>query len=327
MSLQCIRRARWGVLATFMVAAVAGALAGCGRQGEAGGKGGGSGGGKVRAVCTTGMVSDIVRNLGGAHVATEALMGEGVDPHLYKPSPQDVRKLSQASIIFYSGLHLEGQMGEILERVGKTRPAVAVAEAVDPSKLMYPEPGQPDPHLWFDVALWSETIQPVQEALSRLAPAQAAEFEANAAAYRTRLQALHTQVQSDLAKIPEGARVLVTAHDAFGYFARAYAMEVHAIQGISTDSEAALKDINALVDLLVARRIPAVFVESSVPPKNIQALVEGCAARGHAVVIGGSLFSDAMGAPGTPEGTYEGMVRHNVKTIVDALSRTSSQPK
>ncbi len=278
--------------------------------------------GTPHVVCTTGMVADIARNVAMDRARVTAIMGEGVDPHLYKPNPGDVRLLSEASLILYSGLHLEGKMGEIFEQVAKNRPVVAVGEHVDHARLMTPDgaQGAHDPHIWFDVSLWAQTIDPVRDAMAKLDPAHANEFTANAEAYRTRLATLHTEAKDAIARLPEGSRVLVTAHDAFGYFARAYGLEVHAIQGISTESEAALKDINGLVDLLVSRKVPAVFVESSVPPRNIEALVEGCRARGHAVRIGGSLFSDAMGAPGTPEGTYEGMVRHNVKTIVEGLT-------
>ena len=273
-------------------------------------------------VCTTGMVADIARNVALDHARVTAIMGEGVDPHLYKPNPSDVHQLSEAAIIFYNGLHLEGKMGEIFEQVSKARPVVAVGEHIDHAQLMTPigAQGAHDPHIWFDVSLWAQTIDPVRDALAKLDPAHAAEFAVNADTYRARLATLHAEAKDAIARIPEGSRVLVTAHDAFGYFARAYGLEVHAIQGISTESEAALKDINDLVDLLVSRNVPAVFVESSVPPRNIEALVEGCRARGHSVRIGGSLFSDAMGAPGTPEGTYEGMVRHNVKTIVEGLT-------
>ncbi len=277
--------------------------------------------GAIEAVCTTGMVADVVRNIGGERVQVAALMGEGVDPHLYKASPADVRLLSDATIVFYSGLHLEGKMGEILEQLGRSKPVVAIGEHVDHARLMSPPgaAGVHDPHIWFDVSLWAQTIPAVREALVRIDPAHKDAYAARADQYSQRLEALHMQVQSAMVTIPQGSRVLVTAHDAFGYFARAYGLEVHAIQGISTESEAALKDINNLVDLLVSRKVPAVFVESSVPRKNIEALVEGCAARGHTVTIGGELFSDAMGKPGTDEGTYPGMVMHNVNTIVKAL--------
>jgi len=276
----------------------------------------------LRAVCTTGMVADMVAMVGGDKVSATPLMGEGVDPHLYKPSPADVRLLADADVVFYNGLHLEGKMGELLEQLSKTKPVVAITRSIPEPDLLSPDgaAGTHDPHVWFDVSLWARTIPAVKDGLAAARPAHAAEFTQRADAYAASLAALHEKTKAAIATIPAESRILVTAHDAFGYFARAYGLEVHAIQGISTESEAALKDINALVDLLVTRKVPAVFVESSVPRKNIEALIEGCAARGHTVRIGGELFSDAMGAKGTPEGTYPGMVEHNVRTIVEALA-------
>jgi manganese/zinc/iron transport system substrate-binding protein len=273
----------------------------------------------IQALCTTGMVGDLVHNVGGEHVAVTTLMGEGVDPHLYTASPADVTKLRRADIVFYSGLHLEGKLAELLERMGRTKPTLAVAESIPQSRLLGEPFGASDPHVWFDVSLWSEAATAVAEALSRFDPTHANDYKANAAAYQQRLTELHAYVQQQLAAIPDERRVLVTAHDAFRYFGRAYHVEVRGIQGISTDSEAGVRQVRELVDFLVARQIKAVFVETSVADGNIRSLLEGCAARGHRVVIGGTLYSDAMGTPGTPEGTYEGMVRHNVDTIVAAL--------
>jgi manganese/zinc/iron transport system substrate-binding protein len=273
----------------------------------------------IQVVCTTGMVADLARNVGGQHVAVSALMGEGVDPHLYKASPADVRELSRADIIFYSGLHLEGKLAELLERMSRRKPTVAVAERIAPQKLLTDEHGARDPHVWFDVSLWSEAAAAVGEALAALDPPHAAEYQAQQQAYQARLAELHEYVRQRLATIPAPRRVLVTAHDAFRYFGRAYEIEVRAIQGISTDSEASVRQVAELVEFLTTRQIKAVFVETSVSDQNIRALLEGCQARGHRVVIGGSLFSDAMGKSGTPEGTYEGMIRHNVETIVAAL--------
>jgi manganese/zinc/iron transport system substrate-binding protein len=223
--------------------------------------------------------------------------------------------------VLYHGLHLEGKMGDALEQLGRTNRVVEVGAAIDATRLLSPTDaaGHPDPHVWFDVALWSATIGPVREALATLDPAGAATFTTNAEEYAKVLADLDAYAKRSIASIPADRRVLVSAHDAFGYFGRAYGIEVLAIQGISTDSEASLKDINALVDLLVARKVPAVFVESSVPPKTVEALVEGCRSRGHALIIGGELFSDAMGKEGTPEGTYVGMVLHNVDAITRAL--------
>lgn len=273
----------------------------------------------LKAVCTTGMVADLVRNVGGEHVAVEHLMGEGIDPHLYKTSTADIDKLSAADCIFYSGLHLEGKMGDVFVRLARSKPVYPVTEGVPQDQVLEVDEGHYDPHLWFDVSLWSQCADVVAKALAGFDRSHAADYQKNANAYRERLAKLHEECQTRIAGIPKERRVLVTAHDAFSYFGRAYNMEVRAIQGISTEAEAGVKEINELVDFLAQRKIKAVFVESSVSDRNIKALVEGCQAQGHTVVIGGELFSDAMGKAGTPEGTYEGMVRHNIDTIVKAL--------
>jgi manganese/zinc/iron transport system substrate-binding protein len=275
----------------------------------------------LRVVCTIGMIADIAREIGGSRVEVTGIMGEGVDPHLYKASPGDVRLLSDADLVLYCGLHLEGRMADALVKLAARKPVVAVTEGIDEALLREPPEfqGHFDPHIWFDVSLWMKAAERTRDALIEQDPAGADAYRAAAAAYLPRLEELHGWCRSEIARIPEGARVLVTAHDAFGYFGRAYGIEVLAIQGISTDGEAGIKDINSLVDTIVARRIPAVFVESSVPRKTVEALVEGCQSRGHEVRIGGQLYSDAMGPAGTPEGTYIGMVRHNVNTIVAAL--------
>ena len=273
----------------------------------------------IRVVCTVGMVADIVRNVGGEHAKVTSLMGEGVDPHLYKASPADVSQLSGADIIFYSGLHLEGKLAELLERMGRRKSTVGVAERIPTDKILTDEHGARDPHVWFDVSLWSEAAVAAAEALAEFDPPHADDYRANLATYRGRLAELHQYAKDHLATVPSERRVLVTAHDAFHYFGRAYGIEVRGIQGISTDSEAGVRQVKELVDFLVARKIKSVFVETSVSDQNIRSLLEGCQARGHDVVIGGELFSDAMGKTGTPEGTYEGMVKHNVDTIVAAL--------
>jgi manganese/zinc/iron transport system substrate-binding protein len=273
----------------------------------------------IQVVCTIGMVADQVKNIGGEHVQVVSLMGAGVDPHLYKASPADVAQLNRADIIFYSGLHLEGKLAELLERMGDHKPTVAVAERIDDAKILHDEGNAHDPHVWFDVSLWSEASGAVRDALAEFDPTHADDYRAAAQAYETKLSALHEFAKTELATVPKEQRVLVTAHDAFQYFGRAYGVEVRGIQGISTDSEASVKHVNDLVDFLVERRIKAVFVETSVADQNIRSLIEGCAAQNHKVTIGGELFSDAMGPEGTAEGTYEGMVRHNVETIVKAL--------
>jgi manganese/zinc/iron transport system substrate-binding protein len=282
----------------------------------------GAEGQKIRITATVGMVGDLARNVGGSRVEVTALMGPGVDPHLYKASEGDIARLSQADIVFYNGLFLEGKMGDVLERVAKRgRPTVAVSADLDPRLLHHPEAfeGHPDPHIWFDVSLWSRTVPAVVEALSTFDPAGRAEYEANAERYLTELAELHEWCRAELATVPKEQRVLVTAHDAFGYFGAAYDVEVVGLQGLSTASEYGLKDVQRIVDLVTSRKVKAVFVESSVPKRSIEAVVAGCRARGRDVIIGGELFSDAMGAAGTPEGTYLGMVRANVTKIVEAL--------
>jgi manganese/zinc/iron transport system substrate-binding protein len=289
------------------------------------GPGGGAGhaetkdGGHLKVACTIGMIADLARRIGGEDVAVTGLMGPGVDPHLYKASESDITRLASADLVLYNGLHLEGKMGDVLERLGKRRPVVAVTRKIPTDRLTETGGEHHDPHVWFDVSLWTMAAEATRDALIEARPAKKAEFERNAVALLTELKELHVWCGQELAKIPKERRVLVTAHDAFSYFGKVYDLEVHGIQGISTESEAGLKDINALIDLLVTREIKAVFVESSVPRKNIEALVEGCRARGHELAVGGELFSDAMGAAGTPEATYPGMVRHNVNTIVKAL--------
>lgn len=278
-----------------------------------------SGSQPIKVVCTVGMVADLVTNVGGAAVSVSQLMGAGVDPHLYKASPGDVRALAAADMVFYSGRHLEGKMGDVLERMASKKPTIAVADRIDADKLLKTPEGTFDPHLWFDVSLWSEAAAVVRAALAEYDPDSASAYEMNCKAYRAKLADTHEFAKRQIATIPEEQRVLVTAHDAFEYFGRAYGIKVRGVQGWSTDTEAGVKEINEMVDLLTRQRIKAVFVETSVNDRNVKALVEGCRARGHAVRIGGSLFSDAMGDPGTEKGTYIGMVTHNVLTIVEAL--------
>src|SRR5262245_28105197 len=316
---------------SFVVAVVASGLIGCNNKSPMGGDEHGhphgpptvekiySGNYPINVACTTGMVADLVRNIGADRVKVTQFMGEGVDPHLYKASPGDVNLLSGADAIFYSGLHLEGKMSDVFVRMARKKPTFAVTEYIPEDRVLENPEGAFDPHLWFDVSLWREAAGVVRDALKAFDPPHAAEYQQRADAYQAELARLHDYAKEQLATIAKPQRVLVTAHDAFRYFGRAYDLEVRGIQGISTESEAGVKEINELVDFLVKRQIKAVFVESSVSDKNVRALLEGCAAKGHKVVIGGELFSDAMGKDGTPEGTYVGMVRHNVDTIVKAL--------
>lgn len=275
-----------------------------------------------RAVCTVGMVADIVRAVAGEQAAVEALIGEGVDPHLYKPTRGDVSALLGADVVFYSGLLLEGKMADTLVKVGRGGKAVyAVTERIDEAYLLEPpgQPGHHDPHVWMDVGGWRKAVEAVSASLQEFDPAHAAAYAERARGYIETLDRLDAYVREVIGSVPADQRVLVTAHDAFQYFGRAYGVEVRGIQGISTESEAGLEDLNRLVDLMVERGIGAVFVESSVADKNVRALVEGAKARGRAVSIGGTLYSDAMGPAGTYEGTYIGMMDHNATTIARAL--------
>jgi manganese/zinc/iron transport system substrate-binding protein len=275
-------------------------------------------------VTTTNLVGDLARRVGGDRVRVESLMGPGVDPHLYKASESDVRRLAEADLILYNGLHLEGKMGDILVKMARSRPVVAVTDEMPEEELREPPEfaGLYDPHVWFDVGLWIRTIDPVVAALSELSPEDAEAFRAEGDAYRRELEALDAWIRSEVERIPPELRVLVTAHDAFGYFGRAYGMEVVGIQGISTLAEAGLRDVERVVDLVVERRIPAIFIESSVPRRTVEAVLAAARERGHEVSIGGELYSDSLGAADGPEGTYEGAVRYNVSTIVDALATT-----
>jgi len=277
--------------------------------------------GRLSIVTTTGMIEDAVKNIVKDSADVQALMGPGVDPHLYKATQGDLERLTQADAIFYNGLHLEGKMGEVLSKLGVRKPVVAVADQIDTTKLKSaPNYGYAiDPHVWFDVSLWTEAVITAKKAMQEIDSANAEYYEQNAKAYITELEALHLWIKEEIDKIPTDQRILITAHDAFGYFGEAYNIDVRGLQGISTLSEYGLKDVSDLVNFIVKNKIKAVFVETSVPQRAINAVVEGCKQRGFDVKIGGNLYSDAMGAKGTPEGTYIGMVRANVNTIVNAL--------
>ncbi|RYM05952.1 manganese transporter [Sporolactobacillus sp. THM7-7] len=276
-------------------------------------------GGPLKVTTTVGMITDVVENVGGDHVESVGLMGSGVDPHLYKASQGDIQKLDDADIIFYGGLHLEGKMVEIFEKMNKQKPTIAVTRDIPEKDLRTTEDGAHDPHVWFNVQHWISTTKTIRDTLIKEDPDHKEDYEKNADTYIAKLEELDQYARTQIATIPKERRVLVTAHDAFGYFGDAYDIEVKGLQGISTASEYGSKDVSTLRDYLVNRKIKAVFVESSVPKRSIEAIVEGAREKGHEVKIGGELFSDAMGKKGTEEGTYIGMVRHNVDTIVSAL--------
>lgn len=307
---------RFTLLATQLAALATTCLLGCSAANEQPGAAR-----KPRVVATTGMVADMVRSIAGDAVEVTQIMGAGVDPHLYKATRDDVETILSADAVFYSGLLLEGKMADTFVKVGRTRPVYAVTELIDETTLLSPDgaEGHHDPHVWMDVATWTAGVPVVRNALTELLPDNSDMFAKNAEAYEAELMKLDEYARTKIATIPKAARVLVTSHDAFNYFGRAYDLEVLGVQGLSTESEAGLQRVNELVTLLVDRKVAAVFVESSVSPKNIRALIDGAASHGHKVVIGGELFSDAMGAAGTTEGTYVGMIDHNVTTVVRSL--------
>lgn len=277
--------------------------------------------GKIFVVTTIGMITDVVKNVGGENVEAVGMMGPGVDPHLYKPTAKDIERLNSAHIIFYNGLHLEAKMGDILSKMSGETKAVAVTDGIDKALLLSPPEfeGQYDPHVWFDVMLWMKVVENVRDSLSKLDTDNKTVYQTNAQHYLKELMELHQYVKTQAGRVPPAQRVLVTAHDAFNYFGNTYGFEVKGLQGISTLSEAAISDVQELATFIAERRIPAIFVESSVPSRSLEAVKAAVKSKGFDVQIGGELFSDAMGRAGTPEGTYIGMVRHNIDTIVKAL--------
>lgn len=275
----------------------------------------------LKIVATTGMIADAARQVGGDQVDVKGLMGPGVDPHAYRQTRSDIVAMTRADLILWNGLYLEAQMEEFFHDLARKRSVVAVAEGLDKSQLRAHDDyaDKYDPHVWMSPALWRDVVVEVQNALTQARPEAADVFAANAAAHLAEIDALKAYADQALAAVPENNRVLVTAHDAFGYFGAEHGYEVMGIQGISTQSEAGLNRIGELVDTLVDKQLKAVFVESSVSDRSMRALVEGAAAKGHDVAIGGELYSDAMGEPGTYEGTYVGMLDHNITVIADAL--------
>lgn len=277
----------------------------------------------LRVVATIGQIADALRRVGGDRVQAHGLMGPGVDPHLYRASESDITRLESADAVFWNGLHLEAGMSGVLERMGNLGVhSVRVTDDITRARLLAPPEfqGAYDPHVWFDLDLWSVAVGTIRDALIAMDPDGAEVYRANAAAYIAEIKRLDAYVKSRTLEIDARVRVLVTAHDAFNYFANRYGLEVRGLQGISTESEASTADVQELARFISERGIPAVFIESSVPDQGVQAVIEAAAARGHSVTIGGEIFSDAMGEEGTEEGTYLGMIRHNIDTIVEALA-------
>ncbi|MBB6451753.1 manganese/zinc/iron transport system substrate-binding protein [Salirhabdus euzebyi] len=277
--------------------------------------------GKVEVVTTIAQIGDVVSNVGGDHVDVKSLMGPGTDPHLYKAAHSDVEAMEEADIIFYNGHHLEGNMNEMFSEMRKSKPTIAVAETVPNSELIAdPEnPDIPDPHVWFDIDLWKYTVEAVRDGLIEIDPDNEKDFTQNAEDYMKELDDLKTYAVEQFEQIPNESKVLVTAHDAFGYFGEAFGFDVMGLQGLSTETEFSLNDVQRIIDVLVNRNIKAVFVESSVSERSINSVIEGAKEQNHEVSIGGELFSDAMGPKDTEEGTYIGMFKHNIDTIVSSL--------
>ncbi|MEM7505660.1 MAG: zinc ABC transporter substrate-binding protein [Pseudomonadota bacterium] len=297
---------------TVIFAAALGSLANLSAQAE------------PRLIATVGMIAEPARVIAGTCASVDTMMGPGIDPHLYQPSAGDVRSLFDADAILYAGHNLEGQLGEVLARLDGRKPVLAVSEAAAPvENLILPEGASyPDPHLWMDAALWSRIASPIATLMATLDPDCSTEAKNAAEDYVTELMALDAWIEASIATIPQTQRVMVTAHDAFAYYGRAYGIEVIGIQGVSTESEAGIADIRQMVDLVVDRQIPAVFIESTINPRTVEAVIAAAAERGHQVTLGGELFSDAMGAEGTVEGTYIGMLHANTVAVIMALGGT-----
>lgn len=277
--------------------------------------------GKMSVVATTGMIADAVSQVGGDRVEVQALMAAGVDPHTYRQTRSDIEAMTKADAVIWHGLHLEAQLEGLFKDLAGEKTVVALAENLPKNMLLGSDdyPDRHDPHVWMDPSLWTGVVEAARVTLAELDPAGAETYKANAEAHLADIAAISDYSKQVLATVPPEARVLVTAHDAFNYFGEAYGYEVMGVQGMSTESEAGLAEIEVLVNTLVERKIGGIFVESSVSDRNVKALIEGAAAKGHKVVIGGELFSDAMGDPGSYEGTYIGMIDHNVTTITRAL--------
>ena len=274
----------------------------------------------IRVTTTTNMITDLVQEIGSEHVIVTGIMGPGVDPHLYRASASDVEKLRNSDVIFYNGLNLEGKMGDIFIQMSRDgKPVYAVSENIPQDLLLELNVGGRDPHIWWDATLWMEAARVVADALAEVDADNSESYQSNLDEYLEELQSLHDVSLGRIQGIPEEQRVLVTAHDAFQYFGRAYGMEVMGIQGWSTESEAGIQGIRELADMVAERGIKAIFVETTVSPNTIEALKEAAGDRGHEVVVGGQLFSDAIGDTETLEGTFIGAFRYNVDTIANAL--------
>lgn len=295
-------------------------LSACNSTTEEGAKGSDSND-SIQIITTISQIGEPIQIIGGDRVEVESLMGPGVDPHLYEATQGDITTLQNAEIVFYNGLHLEGNMIEIFSKLKESKTTLALGESIDESRLLKDEEGAIDPHIWFDLDIWKDALDNATEVLKEHSPEDADYFEQNKQKYFAQIDELKAEATEKLSSIPDEQRVLVTAHDAFGYFGRMYDIEVVGLQGLSTEDEVGLSDIQSTVDLLIDKQVPSVFVESSINQNSIQAVIEGAAKQGLEVELGGELFSDAMGEEGTEEGTYLGMYRHNVNTVYEGLTR------
>ena len=278
--------------------------------------------GKLNIVTTTTMITDLVKNIGGDYINVQGLMGSGVDPHLYKASEGDVSKLVNADIIFYNGLHLEGKLVEVFEKMEKSnKTPIALAEEIDKSTLIGSDyfASNYDPHVWFNIEYFKLFANKVTKVLSEKDPENATNYIENEKIFLSKLDALQEQIKATIETLPQEKRILVTAHDAFNYFGKNYGFEVVGLQGLSTATEAGVQDVQKLAAFIIEKNVKAIFVESSVPKRTIEALQAAVKSKGHEVTIGGTLYSDALGNAGTNEGTYIGMFEYNVNTIVNAL--------
>lgn len=277
--------------------------------------------GKLNVVTTTTIITDLVTNVGGNKINVQGLMGSGVDPHLYKASEGDVHKLVNADIIFFNGLHLEGKLIGVFEKMVHKTP-IALAQEIDKSTLIGSDyfASNYDPHVWFNIEYFKEFTQKVTSVLCNENPENCEFFIENKKIYLDKLNTLQIAIKNIIKTLPKEKRILVTAHDAFNYFGKNYDFEVVGLQGLSTATEAGVKDVQKLAAYIIEKQVKAIFVESSVPLRTIEALKEAVNSKGHDVIIGGTLYSDALGSAGTIEGTYIGMFEYNVNTIVNALN-------
>tara|TARA_Y100000588_G_scaffold390117_1_gene494660 strand:- start:6362 stop:7309 length:948 start_codon:yes stop_codon:yes gene_type:complete len=276
---------------------------------------------KLQVVCTTNIIADAIKNIAGDYIHLDMLMGPGVDPHLYKPIEQDVTKIAQADVIFYNGLHLEARMSDLFKNMQTIKTTVAVTQDIPVAKLIRSQEHEEyfDPHVWFDPKLWAYAVTTISQILQKHDPKHKNTYQKNSSIYLEKIANMYQVTRKKIATIPKHKRVLISAHDAFEYFARAYNCQVMSLQGISTASEAGTKDIQKLANFIISHKIPAIFLETSIPPRNIQAVQQNVASHGLTLKIGNELYSDALGTYGTKQGTYIGMLTYNVATIVQEL--------